>query len=110
MKNREKCQPNLTDPNAYEQQLQQKCKGQALRLVEPWLLAFVNPDAKQAGVSLLWFVMHCLGKVSTATPLENFRYSSLDASVKTCPPTAPPAWIFSSVHSKLHLLNSENNF
>jgi len=47
VKNREKCQPNLTDPDAYEQQLQQKCKGQALRFVEPWLLAFVNPDAKQ---------------------------------------------------------------
>ncbi|EQB9880032.1 hypothetical protein ACY0KE_001612 [Klebsiella pneumoniae] len=44
------------------------------------------------------------GKVTTSPPLENFRYSSLVASVKTCHPLAIPAGIFGSKRSKLQLM------
>ncbi|CAD5352991.1 protein of unknown function [Enterobacter cancerogenus] len=79
-RNWEKCQPNLTDPDAYEQQLQQKCKGLALRFVEPWLLAFVHTDAKQGRCQPVMVCYALLGKtrgkVSTATASENFRYTN----------------------------------
>ena len=98
MKNREKCQPNLTDPDAYEQQLQQECKGLALRFVEPWLLAFVNPDAKQGRCQPVMVCYALLGKtrgkVSTATALENFRYTNSGRGGVKHPTLQPSSSLF----------------
>lgn len=98
MKNREKCQHNLTDPDAYEQLLQQKCKGLALRFVEPWLLAFVNPDAKLGRCQPV-MVCYALpgktrGKVSTATASENFRCGNTGGEVLSTPPLQPSSCLF----------------
>lgn len=60
----------------------------------------------RAGVSLLWFVMPNLGKVSAAAALENFRCRSFDVPVKTCHSQAPPAGIFGRTRFKLQLLHT----
>lgn len=85
-----------------------------MRFVEPWLLAFVNPDAKQGRCQPVMVCYALLGKtrgkVTTAPPLENFRCSSLDASVKTCHSPAPPAVILGCRRSKLQLLPTEASY
>lgn len=94
MKNREKCQPNLTDLNAYEQQLQQKCKGLTLRFVEPWLLAFVNPDAKQGRCQP---VMVCYASPEKCQPLPLQKTSGTrtrEGEVLSTPPMQPSSSLF----------------
>ncbi|KUR04351.1 hypothetical protein AWI32_18035 [Enterobacter bugandensis] len=97
-RNWEKCQPNLTDPDAYEQQLQQKFKGLALRFVEPWLLAFVNTVAKQGRCQPVMVCYALLGKtrgkVSTATALENFRYMNSGRGGVKHPTLQPSSSLF----------------
>lgn len=97
MKNREKCQPNLTDPDAYEQQLQQKCKGLALRFVEPWLLAFVNPDAKQGRCQP---VMVCYASPEKCQPLPLQKTSGTrtrEGEVLSTPPMQPSSSLFQTL-------------